>query len=298
MGHVINPISYRLYNIRYWNNNWFVSNLNYSYLLNQDILIYRFFRKFLMVQLDSTSIGVIFVNLKIIRSFDSIALYFYIHDSFLDLLFFNLKKNARFVLIKRLFNKRFYKKYRRSLRRNKQLNTKLFTLLKRKVILKYSRKLFFLFIKNKILKIYWDNFKTLSLFYLKKFNKSNFFSEIFIIGLSKMNVNANIISEFFFIRLTQYYTIWEVLRNINFLFKSLMKKRRLVKGYKITCSGRFSRKQRTTYSWKAFGSLAFSTVKSKLDYSYKTIALKYSSCTIKVWVRLGKKKSNLVDFVV
>lgn len=256
--------------------------MNYSYLLNQDILIYRFFRKFLMVQLDSTSIGVIFVNLKIIRSFDSIALYFYIHDSFLDLLFFNLKKNARFVLIKRLFNKRFYKKYRRSLRRNKQLNTKLFTLLKRKVILKYSRKLFFLFIKNKILKIYWDNFKTLSLFYLKKFNKSNFFSEIFIIGLSKMNVNANIISEFFFIRLTQYYTIWEVLRNINFLFKSLMKGKKLVRGYKITCSGRFSRKQRATYSWKAFGSLAFSTVKSKLDYSYKTIALKYSSCTIKV----------------
>lgn len=97
-----------------------------------------------------------------------------------------------------------------------------------------------------------------------------------------MNVNANIISEFFFIRLTQYYTIWEVLRNINFLFKSLMRGKRLVKGYKITCSGRFSRKQRTTYSWKAFGSLAFSTVKSKLDYSYKTIALKYSACTIKV----------------
>jgi len=49
---------------------------------------------------------------------------------------------------------RFYKKYRRSLRRNEQLNAKLFTFLKKKVILKYSRKLFFLFIKNKILKIY------------------------------------------------------------------------------------------------------------------------------------------------
>lgn len=298
MGHVINPISYRLYNIRYWNNNWFVNNLNYSYLINQDILIYRFFRKFLMTQLDSTSIGVIFVNLKIIRSFNNISLYFYIHDSFLDLLFFNLKKNARFVLIRRLFNKRFYKKYRRSLRQTKKFQTRLFAVLKKKVILKYSRKLFFLFIKNRILKTYWDSFKMLSLFYLKKFNKSDFFSQIFIIGLSKMNVNANIISEFFFIRLTQYYTIWEVLRNINFLFKSLMKGKKLVKGYKITCSGRFSRKQRATYSWKAFGSLAFSTVKSKLDYSYKTIALKYSSCTIKVWVRLGKKKTNLADFVI
>ena len=298
MGHVINPISYRLYNIRYWNNNWFTSAINYSYLVNQDILIDRFFRKLLTKYLDSTTIGLIFVNLKIIRFFNIISLYVYVHDSFLDLLFFNLKKNARFLLIKRLFSKKFYKKYRKELRRNKRLQHKLFIFLKRKIILKYSRKLFFLFIKNRILKIYWDSFKSLLLFYLKKFNRSNFFAKIFIVGLSKTNVNANIISEFFFIRLTQYYTIWEVLRNINFLFKSLMRKKKLVKGYKITCSGRFSRKQRTTYSWKAFGSLAFSTVKSKLDYSYRTIALKYSSCTIKVWVRLGKKKNNLADFVI
>ena len=301
MGHVINPISYRLYNIRYWNNNWFSSNLNYSYLVNQDILLDRFFRRLLTIHLSSTAVGIIFVNLKIIRFFDNISLYLYIHDSFLDLLFFNLKKNARFVLIRRLFNKRFYKKYRKTLRQGKQFKkfkTKLFMFLKKKIILKYSRKLFFLFIKNKILKVYWDSFKSLSFFYLKKFTRLNFISKIFVIGLSKMNVNANIISEFFFIRLTQYYTIWEVLRNINFLFKSLMKGKRLVKGYKITCSGRFSRKQRATYSWKAFGSLAFSTLKSKLDYSYKTIALKYSACTIKVWVRLGKKKTNLVDFVV
>jgi len=33
------------------------------------------------------------------------------------------------------------------------------------------------------------------------------FNEIFVMGLSKMDVNANIISEFFFIRLKQYYTI-------------------------------------------------------------------------------------------
>lgn len=86
------------------------------------------------------------------------------------------------------------------------------------------------------------------LFYLQKFDLSSSIKKFFVIGLSKMNVNANIIGEFFFIRLTQYYTIWEVLKNINYLFRSLMKKKKLVKGYKITCSGRFSRKQRTTYS--------------------------------------------------
>lgn len=63
-----------------------------------------------------------------------------------------------------------------------------------------------------------------------------------------MNVNASIISEFFFIRLKQYYTIWEVLKNINFLFRILMRKKKIVRGYKIMCSGRFSRKQRATYN--------------------------------------------------
>lgn len=307
MGHVISPISYRLYSIRYWNNNWFISNkFNYSYILNQDILLHQFFKKLFRMHIDSINMGVIFVNLKVLRSFKDLFLYIYIHDGFLDLLFFNLKKNNRFMILRKLFSRKFYKKYRRALaaRRwgKKPSPGRVLIALKKQVFLKYSRKFFFLFIKNKILKAYWDGLKGLMSFYLKRFNPTFIQPKIFILGLSKMNVNANIISEFFFIRLTQYYTIWEVLKNINFLFRSLMGKKKgkkkIVKGYKITCSGRFSRKQRATYSWKSFGSLAFSTVKSKLDYSTRTIALKYSSCTIKVWVRLGRKKKNLVDFVI
>lgn len=90
------------------------------------------------------------------------------------------------------------------------------------------------------------------------------------------------ISEFILIRLKQYYTVWEVLKNISFLFKILMYRKGLVKGYKITCSGRFSRKQRTTFSWRKFGNLSFSSMKSRLDYSYRSLALKYSTVTIKV----------------
>lgn len=299
MGHIINPISYRLYNIRYWNNNWFVSNkINYSYIINQDILINTFFKKIFRSHINLIEMGVIFVNLKVIRSYEKIFLYLYIHDSFLDLLFFNLKKNERFMKLRKLLGRKFYKKYRLALTNRKGPKFKLFRYLKKRVILKYSKKLFFLFLKNKILKLYWNHIKLLMLFYLQKFGVSSIVKKILIIGLSKMNVNANIIGEFFFIRLTQYYTIWEVLKNINYLFRSLMRKKKLVKGYKITCSGRFSRKQRTTYSWKSFGSLAFSTMKSKLDYTTRTIALKYSSCTIKIWIRLGSKKRNLVDFII
>ncbi len=301
MGHVINPISYRLYNIRYWNNNWFVSEkLNYSYIVNQDILIQRLVKRIFSFHLDSIAIGLILVNLKIVRSFNSLSLYLYVHDSFLDLLFFSLKKDKKYLFVKKYFHQRFFKKYR-SLMRSEQYgsNIRLLHVLKKRIVLKYSRKLFFLFLKNKILKVFWNNFKDMLNFYVSKILVSGKnFVNIFILGLSKMNVNASIISEFFFIRLKQYYTIWEVLKNINFLFRILMRKKKIVRGYKIMCSGRFSRKQRATYNWKSFGSLALSTVKSKLDYSYRTIALKYSSITIKVWVRLNRKKRNLVDFIV
>lgn len=40
-------------------------------------------------------------------------------------------------------------------------------------------------------------------------------------------------------------------------------------------------------------------MKSKLDYSYTTIALKYGSCTIKVWVNLRKAPTGLlVDYII
>jgi len=302
MGHVVNPISYRLYNIRYWNNNWFVSEkVNYSYIVNQDILIQRLLRRIFSFHLDSISVGLILVNLKIIRSFNSLSLYIYVHDSFLDLLFFNLKKDKMYLFVKSYYHQRFFRKYRGYMRSKKYgSNIRLLYILQKRLVFKYSRKLFFLFLKNKILRVFWDNFKGVLNYYLSKAlvcGSTNLIN-IYIMGLSKMNVNASIISEFFFIRLKQYYTIWEVLKNINFLFKILMRKKRIVRGYKIMCSGRFSRKQRATYNWKSFGSLALSTVKSKLDYSYRTIALKYSSITIKVWVRLNRKKRNLVDFIV
>ncbi len=100
------------------------------------------------------------------------------------------------------------------------------------------------------------------------------------------------------VRLKQYYTIFEILKSINYFLKFLLFKKQIIKGYKITCSGRFSRKQRATYSWKSFGTLSLSTMKSRLDYSFNTIALKYSSCTIKVWICLHKKNKFLFNFII
>lgn len=297
MGHVINPLSYRLYNTRYWNNNWSVYNKNnYSYILTQDVMLDNFFKKILIKHFNSVHLGLIFLNTKIVRYFDSVNIYLYVHDSLLDLFFFNFKKNKVFLKLRKKFFKKISKRYRLSSFRP-ALSSKKLKILKKRTVSSYSKRFMFTFLKNKVLRSFWGNFKALLHFHLNKFFRNFTALNIFILGLSKKNVNANIISEFFLIRLRQFYTVWEVLKNVNFLFKGLMR-RNIIRGYKITCSGRFSRKQRTTYSWKSFGSLGFSSVKSRLDYSYKTIALKYSSCTVKVWVRMGNIKGKLIDFII
>lgn len=297
MGHVINPLSYRLYNTRYWNNNWSIYNKNnYSYLLTQDVMLDNFFKKILIKHFNSVQLGLIFLNTKVVRYFDSVNIYLYVHDSLLDLFFFNFKKNKVFLKLRKKFFKKISKRYRLSSFKP-VLSSKKLKILKKRTVSSYSKRFMFTFLKNKILRSFWYNFKTLLYFHLSKFFRNFTALNVFILGLSKKNVNANIISEFFLIRLRQFYTIWEVLKNVNFLFKGLMR-RNIIRGYKITCSGRFSRKQRTTYSWKSFGSLGFSSVKSRLDYSYKTIALKYSSCTIKVWVRMGNVRGKLIDFII
>jgi hypothetical protein len=148
MGHIVNPISYRLYTIRYWNNNWFVSSkINYPYIFNQDVLLQKFFRK-IFVLLNSVKAGVVFVNLKVIRSFNSLSFYVYVHDGFSDLLFFDLRRHYRFSLIRK-FLKRFFAGRYNGCKRSRQLHY-----LAKKITRRYPRKFFFLFLKNRILRLY------------------------------------------------------------------------------------------------------------------------------------------------
>jgi len=104
--------------------------------------------------INSIDIGVIFINLKIIRSFDKISLYLYIHDSFLDLMFFNLKKNRKFFQLRRRLNRKFLYKYKKLEKKISEKKMWMMPFLRRKTVLKYCRKFLFLFLKNKILKTY------------------------------------------------------------------------------------------------------------------------------------------------
>jgi len=67
-------------------------------------------------------------------------------------------------------------------------------------------------------------------------------------------------------------------------------------GFKIKCSGRFSRKQRASSSWFLLGSVPLNKVTSFIDYSAYTVFLSNSAITVKVWINKGGN-SNFSNFI-
>ena len=53
-------------------------------------------------------------------------------------------------------------------------------------------------------------------------------------------------------------------------------------GFKIHCRGRFSRKQRASSIWFKHGKVDLNTLSSQIDYSFYSVPLRNSLCSIKV----------------
>jgi ribosomal protein S3 len=64
-------------------------------------------------------------------------------------------------------------------------------------------------------------------------------------------------------------------------------------GFKIKCSGRFSRKQRASSYWFSLGSVPLNSVTATIDYSMYTVPLANSAITIKVWIHRMNTVDNL-----
>jgi hypothetical protein len=62
----------------------------------------------------------------------------------------------------------------------------------------------------------------------------------------------------------------------------------IMHGYKFHFVGRFTRKQMAANLWFTKGVLPYSSAKIKLDYSFYSVVLRYSVCTIKIWLYKAK----------
>lgn len=76
-------------------------------------------------------------------------------------------------------------------------------------------------------------------------------------------------------------------------------KRRIIKdkkggllGFKMQCSGRFTRRQRASSIWFSYGSTPLNTIKENIDYSFFSIPIANSKITIKVWLHITKFYTN------
>ncbi len=72
---------------------------------------------------------------------------------------------------------------------------------------------------------------------------------------------------------------------INAIFKPLLRKlRKMVKGIRILCCGRFTRRQRASRMLFSFGKINQSKLSVPVDFQFSSIALKYGVGSIKIWI--------------
>lgn len=128
---------------------------------------------------------------------------------------------------------------------------------------------FFFFLRNIIFAFKPFFFNTLS----KNFS-------IYFKNLSKIQITASVITKFIAVRLKQKFSLKEILKPI---LKDLSTNPSL-KGFRLSCCGRFTKKEIATYKWERRGKISLNTIEAKIDYSFDFVILKYSVCGIKIWL--------------
>jgi len=80
--------------------------------------------------------------------------------------------------------------------------------------------------------------------------------------------------------------------NKNVRYKSSSNEKTFFYGYKFHFVGRFTRKQKSANLWFKRGSLPTSDTNANIDYNMHTLTLRFSACTLKIWLYKGFYASN------
>src|SRR6185437_1669851 len=94
------------------------------------------------------------------------------------------------------------------------------------------------------------------------------------------NFSAQIVANYISIRLRQRFQLREIIMPI---LRSLSS-HPFISGFRISCAGRFTKKEIASYDLRTYSSVPFSTVSKRLDYALSEVVLKYSICGVKVWL--------------
>jgi ribosomal protein S3 len=307
MGHLINPITNRLSINTFWNSTWsLVNNFNYINVFKKDYILFQFLNWFTKKS-KFGKFNVIISHYKVYRIYKNIFINFYYYNAGIEekkyrfqiSFLVNLLRRKRKFWNKRTKQKSIVTRFKRIMYRTslsgKQLS-RTFLFKQKNTLNKFAtakiKSLYVFFIKIVVSNIYWGLLNNSLSFYLSKLYSTPEKYYFNIYNLDFLNVTTDIISTYISLRLQQKYSLNWVLRPILKDLSTKIKKH-IFLGYKIVCSGRFTRKQIATYMWMKQGSLQLNTFTNLVKYSESSVRLKYGLCGIKVWLSYGRNDLTL-----
>lgn len=251
-----------------------------------------------------------FVTSKLFSTFKLIKNLFL--KTFFKNYFYSVLRNRiklRKTLTTKLFKKPFFKRWRKKRNFRRFIKpTDAFSLHKKEYFLFFKRftnyfKFFSLFHKSsrsffKLINInIYNFFKTLSSWYLYSFKTKllGFFMNSSLLVNNKLGFffyfltsgafNASLICRYITIRLQQGALLFDIIKPLILKLVSFER----MSGFKISCAGRFSRRQIAAYSWQIRGELPLNSFGRVVDYNNSTAFLNNSLCGLKVWLCFPEK---------
>lgn len=335
MSHLANPLALRLGVVTFWNSVW-SSNIikKYNFFFFEDFIFFDIFNWLFVYILKK--FGYIFSHIKILRTFDNIIYFLvFFYNSFLEkkwmnfFRFFSIQSffrksldNYIFSLLDLLFPLLNWEKNIIGVNRVKK-----YIILLKNVIKKRKKKFRYFFSKGSLFSLYFIfsyyasyyknslnlnvsalkclfqtkiaslKFKIINFVIQKKINL-NYSCKLAFYHVASGSLNSDIIGNYLITKLSQRFKLFKIvdplLRTLNQL--------EFLRGFKIACSGRFTRKQIATYYWEKSGKLPLNEITQFIDYKFLTVTLKNSICGIKIWLcyplKIYKLKELLKNAII
>jgi hypothetical protein len=304
MGHIVNPVGTHVGISYSWRFKFVVyRNCDYKYCVDLQNFFNNFFKNFFNDEIFKNQ-GVLFLFQKFMMGRGVVNLLTFVQDSLFGIglryrwrsLFHTILKRA-FLQKKKSPKYYFVRKSRVLIKRNtvtRIVSINKFSL--RQMLRLYNNNIASLLINFYSKTFAWFVYKRIALNYLLSFfpqitRSANFF--IFVLAntpRSPLFFNATVIARYFTRKFLQRHR----LRNLTRPVIRLLSASSLVKGFKLSFSGRFSREERATYEWFKRGAVSLNKFTDLVEYDNDFVSLKFGCVCVKVWINYHRKRVRVI----
>lgn len=281
MRHIVNQIGFRLSVSRFWNLTYSVFYLKdfnkFFYLLTNINKYVNFF--FSNKSLSKYKKGLFFSHCKIIIIKYNIFILCFLYDQNRESIY------AKKFIFDKFYSKYFFYRFNRFLCRPSRFRKisyyfykKIVFISKVAIFKKYFNKIFFMY----------KNFIELVLYKICLLLGKHFEVKLKFFYSNNLFVETSYLVNFLIVKLKNDFNLFRAVKKLS----KFLKRNRNVIGFKISCAGRFSRRQRATYHWKLHGKLPLNSFCANVNYSNGIFYTKNGACSIKIWINYKQLHSS------